>query len=132
VRVWNSESTTERFGYSAYSPAFLGGVYVAAGDINRDGRVEIFTAPGASGGPQIKVFSGTGVEQQSFLAYAVGFTGGVRIGAQDIDGDGLADIVTGAGPSGGPHLRIFRASNGSEINGFMALDVSFLCGVYVG
>jgi FG-GAP repeat len=59
-------------------------------------------------------YTGSGVlplvqEIRSFFAYDSGFRGGVSVAAGDIDGDGLADIITGAGPSGSPHVRAFSA-----------------------
>ena len=49
----------------------------------------------------------TGALIASFFAYAPAFTGGVRVAAADVNVDGRAEIVTGAGPGGGPHVRVF-------------------------
>lgn len=42
--------------YNAYDAAFLGGVFVASGNLNDDAYDEIITAPGAGGGPLVEVF----------------------------------------------------------------------------
>jgi hypothetical protein len=53
-----------------------------------------------------------------------------------INGDGRADIVTGAGPGGGPHVRIFDGGTGQQLtnafDSFMAFSPSFSGGVFVG
>ena len=90
-------------------PAFTGGVFVAAGDVNGDGCADIVTGAGAGGGPHVRVFDGrTGTETHGFFAFAPAFTGGVRVAAGDVNGDGHAEIIIGAGPGGaarGPRVR---------------------------
>ena len=115
-----------------YDTRFTGGVYVAAGDINGDGRDDIITGAGAGGGPHVQVFSGAdGSVLRSFFAYDTRFTGGVRVAAGDINGDGLADIITGAGAGGGPHVRVFSGADVSVLASFFAYDTRFTGGVYV-
>ena len=79
-------------------------------DVNGDGLDEVVTGAGPGGGPHVLVWSlaGGGVTPlASFYAYDPLFGGGVYVACGDLDGDGLADVVTGAGPGGGPHVRAF-------------------------
>jgi hypothetical protein len=118
--------------FYAYSPFFGGGVYVAVGDINGDGIDDIVTGADAGGGPQVTVFSGRDLSVlRSFYAYSPFFSGGVRVAIGDVNGDGKADIITGAGPGGGPHVEVFSGADGSLLRSFMAYPVTFSGGVYV-
>jgi hypothetical protein len=120
--------------FMAYDTKFTGGVYVAAADLNGDGFADIVTGAGAGGGPHVQVFSGANrAVLASFFAYDPSFRGGVRVGvAHDVDGDGLPDIITGAGPGGGPHTEVFRGTNGSLLESFYSFDPGFLSGIFVG
>jgi len=113
-------------------PGFQGGVTTAIGDVNRDGVPDVITGASTGGGPHVKVFDGvTFNEIDSFYAYAANFNGGVNVAAGDVNGDGFADIITGAGPSGGPHVKAFSGKDLTELASFFAYDASFAGGVRV-
>ena len=100
VKVFSGADLSVLYSFFAYAPQFTGGVRVAAGDVDDDGRADIVTGPGPGAAPLIKVFSGSGlVTLASFFAYAPQFTDGVFVAAGDVDGDGAADIITGGGAS---------------------------------
>jgi Bacterial Ig domain/FG-GAP-like repeat len=132
VRVFNGTNLAELASFYAYTPTFTGGVFVAAGDVDGDGRADIITGAGAGGGPHVRVFSGADLsELASFYAYTPGFSGGVSVAAGDVDGDGRADIITGAGPGGGPHVRVFRGGDLAELATLYAYSAAFDGGVSV-
>jgi len=86
------------------------GVNVSTGDVDGDFRSDILTGagPGAVFGPHVRGFQvdGTPLPGLSFLAYGTNKYG-VNVAAGDLDGDGAAEIITGAGPGAvfGPHVR---------------------------
>lgn len=89
------------------------------------------TGAGAGGGPHVKVFDHQGALKYSFYAYAPAFTGGVTVAKGDFNDDGILDLVTAAGPGGGPHVRILDGANLQQIAGFYAFDANFHGGVTI-
>lgn len=126
--------------FFAYSSAYTGGVRVAIGDVNGDGYADLITGTGVGGGPHIKVFDlrgGQPVTIASFFAFEPTFMGGVYVATGDINADGYADVIVGAGQTGGPRVKVFNGAAGYAINtiapamDFFAYDPSFTGGVTV-
>jgi len=129
LKVMTSEGVvTSQF--FPYPMSFKGGVDVAVGDIDGNGIDEIITGAGPGGGPHVRIFDSNGNPRGSFMAYPTSFRGGVRVSAGDVDNDGKAEIITGAGPGGGPQVRVFKA-DGTPIASFMAYALTFRGGVDV-
>jgi hypothetical protein len=108
--------------FFAYGVQFNVGANVAVGDINGDGFADIVTGATA-GNPQVKVYSGKAIASgtfndanpdaslvNQFFAYGLQFDVGVEVAVADVEGDGFADIITGA-PSGSPHVKVYRGQN---------------------
>lgn len=51
--------------------------------------------------------------------------------AGDLTGDGTAQIVIGAGPGGGPHVRVLDGVTLAELDSFFAYSSGFLGGIFV-
>jgi hypothetical protein len=132
VRVFDGVTGDMVRDFYAYDATAAGGVWVAAADVTGDGQADIITGAGAGGGPHVKVFDGaTGALVREFFAYDANFTGGVTVAATDVTGDDVADIVTGAGAGGGPHVKVFDGATGGVVQSFFAYDASFPGGVFV-
>ena len=126
--------------FFAYGSGYTGGVRVALGDVNGDGYADLITGTGVGGGPHIKVFDlrgGQPVTIASFFAFEPTFMGGVYVATGDINADGYADVIVGAGQTGGPRVKVFNGAAGYAINtiapamDFFAYDPSFTGGVTV-
>jgi hypothetical protein len=82
------------------------GLYLTAGDVDGDGFADIVAGTGTGGGPRVRVISGAElaagkgpVVTADFFAGSPDARGGARVGVVDMDGDGLADVVTSTSDS---------------------------------
>ena len=79
----------------------------------------------------VRVVDSAGNKQTEFYAYDAEFKGGVRLAVGDVDGDGVDEIITGAGPGGGPQVRIFEM-DGTFVKQFFAFSSTTTHGIFVG
>lgn len=117
VKVFDGVTDAEVRSFFAYV-GYAGGVTVASGDINGDGKADIVTGTAALNS-HVKAFDGTtGAELRSFLAFP-GFLAGVNVGAGDLDGDGKAEILVGAATTAS-HIKAFDGGTNAEVRSFFA------------
>lgn len=131
VVVFNGSGGPPLADFHAFDPSFPGGVYVATGDVTGDGTPEIVVGAGEGGQPVVRVFTPPGTLLSSFFAYSGTFSGGVRVAAGDLNGDGFDDIVTAPGQGMGPQVNVFRGPSFGFAGGFFAYEDTYLGGVHV-
>jgi autotransporter-associated beta strand protein len=105
--------------FGIQDPNFRGGARAAVGDLNGDGYADIAVSAGFNGGPRISLWDGKALTNHQFknltsdfFAYDQSLRNGAYVAIGDVDGDGKGDLITGAGPGGGPHVKIY---NGAEL-----------------
>lgn len=140
VRVFDGKDLHLVREFMAFDQNFRGGCTIAAGDYNGDGIVDLAVAAGQGGGPRVFVIDGRKFDDivnaevaasarlADFFAFDPKFGGGVSVAATDLDGDGVAELVTGAGPGGPPTARVWDARAGRMLSEFLAFDPSLTKG----
>ncbi len=119
---------THRFDFDAYAPAYDKGVFVSAGDLNGDGSDEIVTGTDVGGGPQVRVFDGTGNVRGSFFAFDPILRGGVRVAVGSVNGQNA--ILAASGPGSAPYVRTFD-TKGTISGQFLAGEETSRTGIGV-
>jgi hypothetical protein len=121
--------------FAPFEASMTGGVTVAIGDVNGDGRGDIIVGGGAKTGYQsrVKVFNGKNTAQTLWnIAPFPGFTGGIQVSAKDLDGDGKADILMTPNSGFSSRLLALKGTNLKKLAYQIPFDVAFLGGVFVG
>jgi hypothetical protein len=107
ISIWDGATARMIADFDPF-PGYMGGVWVAAGDVNGDGVADLAVGADLGLSPHVKVFSGRDLSEiASFYAYAPGFLGGVHVALGDVNRDGFADLVTAPGTGAGPHMTVF-------------------------
>jgi uncharacterized repeat protein (TIGR01451 family) len=132
IRVFSGKDGSLLMDFFAYEPTFRGGVYVAVGDINGDGKADIITGVETGGGPRIEVFSGADESViANFFAFDPTQRGGVRVAADDFNRDGKADIVATTGPGVPTRVRVFDGATQAVLTDYAPYESGFTGGVNI-
>lgn len=102
----------------------------ATASSTENSSLSLVVAPHSELGPEVRRYNLYTEQLNSYDAYASNFMGGVRVAMGDVDGDGIEEIVTGAGPGGGPQVQVLEL-DGTVIGSFFAYEEYSHAGIYV-
>jgi len=127
VKVFNAANLSQvLWSKTVYAANYLGGVTVAAADVNNDGRADVITGPMTSAQANVRVFSGAnGAQLKSFIvtAHGTGYTGGIWVAA-NVYASGAVDIVTSSN-SGAPRVVATDYSTLATRANFLAFSANY-------
>jgi cyclophilin family peptidyl-prolyl cis-trans isomerase len=131
VTAKNADGTT-RFTVTPFEDTFTGGVRVGVADVTGDGQGDLVTVAGFGGAPIIRIYDGdTGVEFRTVTIFEDTFRGGLYVDLQDVAGLGYAQIVVGAGFTGGPRISVYDAVTDNVSLNYFAFDPTLRSGVFI-
>lgn len=157
IRVFQQDGTElTQFRLMAYDAALKGGVHVAVGDVDGDGKNDIVTSP-SYGPSEVKVWKNeyapadpladpiADAPYRSFLAFPSKFIGGAVVRVADmgtfLNGttvdpftlDGKGEILVGNGPGMRSTINVFDATPSvpQPVRTFLPLEAKFRGGVSV-
>ncbi len=92
VRIYSNTGKAVSNNFYAFGAGFKGGINLAAGDINGDGKDEIIVGAG-TGKPEIRLFNDKTKQLKSFLGGNVRGKNGIKVTVADVDNNGMAEII---------------------------------------
>lgn len=132
VKIYNPRNLHLDSDFFAFDQSFKGGVNLAIGDLNGDGKEEIIAASRLGGGPQVRVFNKSGkFTGDSFFAFPQDYRGGISIAAGDVNGDKKDEIIVSQLTKSEPLVKVYRGDGKVLISQFFAFDKNFKGGVNV-
>ena len=134
VQIYDGATGALLSNFLALDESFRGGLRPAAGDVNADGTPDLLVTAGIGGGPRVTGYDGTTLLSgtpsklfNDFFGFAPELRSGFWITSADVDGDGFAEVILGAGEGGAPRVEIYSGQSLSTGGGPVSIG-SFFAG----
>ncbi|MFH1509423.1 MAG: S8 family serine peptidase [bacterium] len=133
IKVYEADGSMRGIQFFAFHPDSRTGTNIACGDTDGDGKAEIAAAQAQGGQAWVKIYR---YNNDKTIVGEWNAFGNVESGASvamgDVDNDGKDEVIVGAGPGGGPQIRVFEADGTAKGIQFFAFHPDYRGGVDVG
>ncbi len=131
VKILNGKTGTSLHSYTPFPRSFRGGLSVALGDVNGDGRADLIVGEGPGGGT-VKVYDSASHQMlEALMPFGPAYTAGVSVAAGDLNGDGDADVIVGSGPGGKAQVEVLSGTTSTPLETISPFSASYSGGVSV-
>lgn len=132
IKVYSKNTKKVLANFLAFPSDFKGGINIASGDINGDGKDEIVAGAGYGGGPQVRAFNLKGEAIFSSYPFDQDFKGGINVAVGNLDKDARDEIIASQASEGQAWVKVFKADkNVSILGNFLAYSANFKGGATV-
>ncbi len=124
LKVYTRHGRKMRQDRYPFGENYTGGFYLGAGNVIGDpyGKDQLLIGSGKGLQPKVGIYNFELEKLHEWLAYEYWFTGGVPVTGGDVNGDGVDEIIVGAGPGKKPVVRIFDQSGAQLYPEFTTYD----------
>jgi hypothetical protein len=120
--------------FDAMPSSFLGGMNLAAGDVNGDGAIDVAVAASAAWQPEIRIYNGLTLLTTHkligalFNAFENTYRGGVSLAIIDLNKDGYGEVIAGKASAGPSTINVFSGAGivSAPLSAFARYPASFL------
>lgn len=130
IKVYNRNGQQMKNDWYPFGTSYKGGYSIALGNLYNSFSQNLLIGSGVGKAPEVHVYDQFYTPVRTIDVFERSFAGGIDIASGDVDADGKAEIVVGAGPGKGPLIKVLEG-DGSEIHSFNAYTTFEKQGIHV-
>jgi len=107
IKVYTRYGYPLRQDWYPFGEEYSGGYTLALGGFEKGSTKNIILGSGTGVEPRVGIYTWEYQFFNSWLAFEKTFKGGINVASGDLDGDGIDEVIVGAGPGKPPVIRTF-------------------------